>query len=648
MAATFTLADAVVRLTASSDSLNRALGNAEKAVNQKMGNILKAVNRVGSGMKSVGDTVSRMGATVLKWSAVAGGAAIAAGAAFFKFGMDAVESENLFTESMGKMADAGRAWSVDLAKQLGLNEFAVRKYLGTFNVMLESMGLAPDAAFDMSKGLTQLSYDMASFFNLKPEEAFQKLQAGISGEAEPLKRLGILVNDTTVKAYALEKGIGTATGGVEQNRKAIEIANKEYQLNSNAIMNSTKSAERKKLELEKLAMAHEKTLQKLGAEKVSLTEADKIRARYLLIMERTSKAQGDLGRTMDSPTNMLRRMREQTEALVTKMAMALLPVLESLLGRVLPPLNTAIESLTTYIEQNKEAIVTQIQTAIEPWIQSMVKAAEWVRDNAGKIIEMIGAGMTFVREWGPVIVKTAAWGFALGKVASFGGDVVLMVAGLVKGIAFLNPMLTSVTGLAGKGGGGFFGWAGAVLAVASAGWALGRWIDTITANTWFGKWVDDQMDKLVQWIERIKDVLRWLGILAKKQDPLGDRTKELIASGQITPGAPGAKYDSPAQTTSDGTPVWTPENHPFTQMARGGTVSSAMQLVGERGPELVSLPRGSRVHPADETARMRAGAGSRSQTINLTIKPNSIRDVTRADLEWLARQTGEAFQMAGG
>ncbi|HYH05385.1 MAG TPA: phage tail tape measure protein, partial [Bacillota bacterium] len=86
--------------------------------------------------------------------------------AALKMGADAVESENLFSVSMGKMADSARAWSEQLRKNLGLNAYEVRKNVGTFNVMLGSMGMTEKAAYDMSKGLTQLAYDMASFYNL--------------------------------------------------------------------------------------------------------------------------------------------------------------------------------------------------------------------------------------------------------------------------------------------------------------------------------------------------------------------------------------------------------------------------------------------------------------------------------------------------
>lgn len=206
------------------------------------------------------------------------GAVIALGAvgvASLKLAVDAEESENLFEVSMGAMAKAARDWSNEISRSLGLNSFEVRKMVGTFNVMLASMGLSKDAAFGMSTAMTKLTFDMASFFNLRPEVAFQKLQAGITGEAEPLKRLGILINENTIKQVAYTEGIV------------------EY-----------------------------------GAE---LSETQKIQARFLAIMKQTATAQGDLARTMDSPTNMIRILKSRAEELAIVFGQALIPSLKGFL-----------------------------------------------------------------------------------------------------------------------------------------------------------------------------------------------------------------------------------------------------------------------------------------------------------------------------
>lgn len=203
---------------------------------------------------------------------------VALGKGMLEIGMAAVESENLFSVSLGMMADKGRKWSENLRDTLGLNEYELRKNVGSMDAMLKSMGLGETAAYDMASGLTQLSYDMASFYNLKPEEAFAKLQAGISGEAEPLKRLGILINDTTIETYAMTKGI--------------------------------------------VAQGEE------------MTEQQKVLARFGVIMEQTKLAQGDLARTIDSPTNRLRIQQEQWKQIQVDLGMKIIPIFSKVLGVV--------------------------------------------------------------------------------------------------------------------------------------------------------------------------------------------------------------------------------------------------------------------------------------------------------------------------
>jgi phage-related minor tail protein len=256
--------------------LSRA--NKEVEVQSSKWTILgKSLDTMGSKMKTVGEGFSNVGS---KLSIGITAPLVGIGTAATKMAMDAVESENLFEVSMGNMATSARAWSEDISKSLGLNAYEVRKNVATFNVMLGSMGLTEKEAYNMSTSLTKLAYDMASFYNLKPEEAFEKLRAGISGETEPLKSLGINISDTAVKAYALQQGLA-----------------------------------------------------KQGQE---MTEQQKISARFGLIMQSTSKAQGDLGRTMDSPTNKLRIMQQQAQQLGIQFGQILIPVLETLIATIKP------------------------------------------------------------------------------------------------------------------------------------------------------------------------------------------------------------------------------------------------------------------------------------------------------------------------
>lgn len=204
-----------------------------------------------------------------------------------QLGMDAIESDNLFEVSMGNMADSVRDWSEEVGNALGLSATEMRKNVGTIYNMTTSMGLAEDNALKMSKGITLLANDMASFYNLSTDEAFNKINAGITGETEPLKRLGILVDENTVKQVAYQQGI--AETGTE------------------------------------------------------LTQQQKVLARYVAILQQTGNAQGDLARTLDSPANQLRQLKSQVQNLGIAFGSFLTPIIQAVI-----PYVTAFTKVITY------------------------------------------------------------------------------------------------------------------------------------------------------------------------------------------------------------------------------------------------------------------------------------------------------------
>ena len=197
------------------------------------------------------------------------------GKSSIQMAMDVVESESLFETSMGGMAAAARKWSDQLSESLGLNAYELRQNVGVMYNMTKSMGIAGDTAYDLSTSLVMLAQDMASFYNMDTEEAFTKLRAGITGETEPLKALGILVDENTIKQYAYKNGLA-ATGE-------------------------------------------------------ELTQQQKVLARYYAILDQTSTAQGDLARTIDSPANQLRILKAQLEQTKIELGMGLLPVVQEVM-----------------------------------------------------------------------------------------------------------------------------------------------------------------------------------------------------------------------------------------------------------------------------------------------------------------------------
>jgi hypothetical protein len=258
------------------------------------------------------------------------------GGAMVKSAMDAVESENLFDVSMGKMAESARSWSEELRQQLGLNSYEVRKNVGTFNVMLESLGLTEQAAFDMSKSMTQLAYDMASFYNIDNETAFEKLRSGLVGQVRPLRELGINIEDATIKAYAYQNGIA-----------------------------------------------------KMGEE---LTQTEKVMARFGVIMEQTGVAQGDLARTIDSPANQLRVLKSEIGQAATEFGVAMMPAIQQLMSAAKPLADKILEMARAFAalapETQKNVVMTvALAAALGPALMI-----------AGQLVKTMGLLVTVVKK----------------------------------------------------------------------------------------------------------------------------------------------------------------------------------------------------------------------------------------------------------
>ncbi|MGO4345541.1 hypothetical protein AB4Z45_08625 [Paenibacillus sp. MCAF9] len=172
-----------------------------------------------------------------------------------KLASDLQEVQNVVNVTFGSMKQEIDAWSKDMIDSFGLSELSAKKYASTMGAMLKSSGLAGAQMKDMSKNLTELSADMASFYNLSTDEAYYKVFAGMTGETEPLKALGVNMSVANMEAYALSQGI-----------------QKSY-------------------------------------EKMSQAEQTLLRYNYLLSV--TGDAQGDFARNGDSWANQIRIMTEQ-------------------------------------------------------------------------------------------------------------------------------------------------------------------------------------------------------------------------------------------------------------------------------------------------------------------------------------------------
>lgn len=209
----------------------------------------------------------------------------AAGVASIKAASDLQEAQNKSTVVFGRWSkDVGR-FADSSAKGFGLSERAALSATGAFGNLFTALGMGQRDASKMSVQLAKLGADLASFHNIGTEDALEKLRSGLVGEIEPLRALGVSFNEAQVKAKAMQLGLADASG--------------------------------------------------------ELSESAKVQARYALIMEQTSSAQGDFARTADSVANQTRSIQAQIEDLAASFGEKLLPqtgmalgALEGLIGFV--------------------------------------------------------------------------------------------------------------------------------------------------------------------------------------------------------------------------------------------------------------------------------------------------------------------------
>lgn len=260
--------EAVIRLAGNIDpSLRRALLDAQRRV-----------DKLGNTSSTTGKIMSSAFSFAAKGVAV-GSAAIGAGLLLVaKQGLDLAsdltEVQNVVDVTFGAGSKQIDAWSKTALNAYGLSELSAKQYSSTLGALMKSSGVSNDHLISMSENLTALSGDFASFYNLKPEEAFEKIKSGISGETEPLKALGINMSVANMEAFALSKGIKTAWD--------------------------------------------------------KMSQADQTMLRYNFLLEKSADAQGDFARTQGTYANQQRLMKESYKQLSATIMSAALPAMTSL------------------------------------------------------------------------------------------------------------------------------------------------------------------------------------------------------------------------------------------------------------------------------------------------------------------------------
>ena len=185
------------------------------------------------------------------------------------------EDLNLFTVALGQYAAEAQNYAEKVSDVMGIDPAQWLRNQGIFNTLLTGFGDTAERAQLMSQNLTQLGYDISSFFNIPIEDAMQKLQSGISGELEPLRRLGYDLSQAQLEQTALNLGVKES------------VAN--------------------------------------------MTQAEKAELRYYAIMTQVTTAQGDMARTLEAPANQLRILQAQLTQAARAIGNIFIPALNAIL-----------------------------------------------------------------------------------------------------------------------------------------------------------------------------------------------------------------------------------------------------------------------------------------------------------------------------
>lgn len=267
------------------NSILRQFGFQTDRAKASANSMTSAIQRQNSQIASSQGLWGRLGATVgtirTKYVAMAAGfAAVRSG--FMRViepTNQYVEDMNLFAASMGEAAESAEVFARKCQDLMGIDMAQFARNQGIFQTLITGMGVASEKADVMSQQMTQLGYDIASFYNINVDDAMLKIQSGIAGELEPLRRLGWDLSDARMN--------------LELTRLGIEASTKD------------------------------------------MTQAEKVALRYYLIMNQVTTTHGDMARTIASPANQLRVLQAQVTLAARAIGNLFIPALNMILPVVI-------------------------------------------------------------------------------------------------------------------------------------------------------------------------------------------------------------------------------------------------------------------------------------------------------------------------
>lgn len=248
---------------------------------------------------------------------------------------DYTEDMNLFSVSMGQYAARAKEYADEVNSALGIDTGDWMRAQGVFMQLATGFGVAGDQAEYMSRNLTQISYDLASFFNLDPEEAVNKVRSGLSGELEPLRNLGYALDRNTLQELARARGID----------KSVD----------------------------------------------AMSQAEKAQLRYIAILTQNQNVMGDMSRTIEAPANAMRVLEQQVKQLGRAVGNVLIPWLQA----VIPVVQAVVTVLTEFVNMLAQLVGFELpeisSTPVDDVATGATDAEEALSGAAGAATELKNA-----------------------------------------------------------------------------------------------------------------------------------------------------------------------------------------------------------------------------------------------------------------
>lgn len=565
------------------DGLQREIAETQQELKQLEQQASKS-NAALSAISAGADKVATSSGNVSRATAPATAAIVGLGAVAFNAASDMVESQNKVEVAFGESADVVKEFADSALQSYGIAEGTALDMAATFGDMGTSMGLAREDAADMATSLVGLAGDLASFKNIGIEQATTALNGVFTGETESLKQLGVVMTQTNLLQFALEQGFvddAKSAEELESQQIALEKAQAKY---TEAVQKHGKSSLEAREAAVKVSDAEEKLNEKAKVSLDTLSEAEKVQLRYAYVMDATKNAQGDFANTSDQAANSMRIMKESAKEASAEFGMALLPVITPIIQKV----TELIQWFGSLDESQKKTILT---------VAALIAAISPV---AG-IISAISTAISFLAA-NPIVLLIAAIVALVTLIAVKGEEI---KAWLTEFDAWLQGVfLTDWTELFGPVLGEYLN---AFFANVQNIWNAIMEIFTGVIDFIRGVFTGD-WERAWQGVQTIfKGIFDGLVAIAKApiNGIIGLLNMAINAINELINGLNSLSFDVPEWVPFLGGKSWgfnLPNLPNIPYLAKGGTVLSGSAIVGEAGPELLTVgPGGTRVQPLTNT-----------------------------------------------